>query len=40
MIAFIEKKSAIKALFEHVGLPSVPLSTGKPRGPPELFLDT
>ena len=39
MIAFIEKASAVKAILEHLGLPSVPLPIGKPRGPPELFLD-
>ena len=40
MIAFSGKKSAIKAILEHLGLPSVPLPIGKPRDPPKLFLDT
>ncbi len=40
MIAFIEKPSAVKAILEHLGLPSVPLPIGKPRGPPELLLDS
>ena len=35
-----DAKSAIKAILEHLGLPSVPLPIGMPRGPPELFLDT
>ena len=39
MIAFIEKASVVKAILEHLKLPSMPLPIGKPRGPPELLLD-
>lgn len=40
MIAFIEKASVVKAILDHLGLPSAPLPIGRPRGPPELRLDS
>ena len=40
VIAFIETKSAIKAILEHLGLPWVPLPIGKPRGlGKQVFVD-
>ena len=39
MIAFLDKKRVVKAILDHLGLPSVPLPIGRPRGPPELLLD-
>jgi hypothetical protein len=36
ILAFIEKPSAVKAILDHLGLPSLPLPLGRPRGPPEL----
>ena len=38
VIAFIEKASAVKAILDHLGLPSVPLPLGKARGPPQPAL--
>ena len=38
VIAFIEKASAVKAILDHLGLPSVPLPLGKARGPPQLAI--
>ncbi|MCC7112027.1 MAG: transposase [Deltaproteobacteria bacterium] len=36
VLAFIEKLSAVKAILDHLGLPSVPLPLGKARGPPQV----
>ena len=36
ILAFIEKASAVTAILEHLGLPSVPLPLGKARGPPQV----
>lgn len=38
IVAFIEKASAVKAILEHLALPSVPLPIEKARGPPQLAL--
>ena len=40
MIAFIEKKSVVKAILDHLGLPSVPLPIGRPRGRPSFSSTT
>ena len=36
VLAFVEKLSAVKAILDHLGLPSVPLPLGKARGPPQV----
>ena len=38
IVAFIEKASAVKAILEHLALPSTPLPLGKATGPPQLSL--
>lgn len=38
IVAFIEKASAVKAILEHLALPSTPLPLGKATGPPQLAL--
>jgi len=38
ILAFIEKPSAVKAILDHLGLPSIPLPLTKARGPPQLAL--
>ena len=35
VLAFIEKLAAVRAILEHLGLPSTPLPLGKARGPPQ-----
>ena len=35
IVAFIEKPSVVKAILDHLGLPSAPLPLGKARGPPQ-----
>ena len=39
ILAFIEKRSAVKAILEHLGLPSVPLPLAVARGPPQAAWD-
>lgn len=36
ILAFIEKRAAVRAILEHLGLPAVPLPQEKARGPPIL----
>jgi hypothetical protein len=36
VLAYIEKRSAVRAILQHLGLPAAPLPTAKSRGPPEL----
>ena len=35
VLAFIEKLTAVRAILDHLGLPSAPLPLGKARGPPQ-----
>ena len=39
ILAFIEKPSTVKAILEHLHLPSVPLPLAKARDPPQLPLN-
>ena len=39
ILAFIERRSAVRAILDHLGLPSVPLPLGKARGPPQVAWD-
>ena len=39
VLAFIEKLSAVRAILDHLGLPSAPLPLGKARGPPQVAWD-
>ena len=39
VLAFIEKLTAVRAILDHVGLPSTPLPLGKARGPPQAAWD-
>jgi hypothetical protein len=36
VLAFIEKLTAVRAILDHLGLPSAPLPLGKARGPPQV----
>jgi len=36
LLAFIEKVTAVRAILDHLGLPSAPLPLGKARGPPQV----
>ena len=38
VVAFIEKRSAVKAILDHLRLPSVSIPLTKARGPPQLAL--
>ena len=39
ILAFIEKRSAVRSILEHLGLPAVPLPIEKARGPPQAAWD-
>jgi hypothetical protein len=39
VLAFIERRSAVRAILDHLGLPSVPLPLGEARGPPQVAWD-
>jgi len=39
ILAFIEKRSAVRAILEHLGLPAAPLPLEKARGPPQAAWD-
>ncbi len=39
ILAFIEKRSAVRAILEHLGLSALPLPLEKARGPPQVAWD-
>jgi hypothetical protein len=39
VLAFIEKHTAVRAILDHLGLPSAPLPLGMARGPPQAAWD-